>query len=406
MNDATPTIDGCDLSAPAPGRLLPPAAFTSPAVFDADMRHIFERSWVHVADLPELRNGGDFVTATIGRTPVVTVRGHDGELRVFLNACRHRGATVAEGQGNCGRQLRCPYHAWSYGTDGRLIGVPQRDEFSCDFASISLVPLRVATLGPMVFGCLDPSAPPFEEWAGELPAAMARARGAEMELAFEYHYDVDVNWKIYVENGLEGYHVAIVHDVLNDFVETKTARHHFEEHGSYTHAFIRPDYRAMVPNVPHLSAAEHEYVRFGHLFPNLIPVLGPAEFSYLRIDPIGPEKIRLTARSFDLGGDLAVMRDFRRDAFDRTNHQDIAVVTRVQQGLRASSLPAGVHSSFLECRIGHFERMVARAHGAPVGSVARADTFTYETRHGAADAATNGASADTTTTNGATTAAA
>jgi hypothetical protein len=133
-----------------------------------------------------------------------------------------------------------------------------------------------------------------------------------MELAFEFTYEIDVNWKIYVENGLEGYHVAVVHDVLNDFVETKSARQHFEEHSSYTHAFIKPEYQAMIPELPHLSAEEQRYVRFGHVFPNLIPVIAPAEFSYLRIDPIGPERIRLVARSFDLGGELAGLRDFRK----------------------------------------------------------------------------------------------
>ncbi len=356
------TIDGVDLSMPGAGRLLPPRAFVSPGVFEAEMRRIFERSWVHVADLSEVRAPGDFVAGTIGTTPVVVVRAHDGEVRAFVNACRHRGATIVEGRGNCGRQLRCPYHAWSYGTDGRLIGVPSREEFEgCDLGAMSLLPVRTATVGPMVFGCLDAGAPSFDEWAGELPAALRRARGEEMELAFEYTYEVDVNWKVYVENGLEGYHVAIVHDVLNDFVETKTARHFFEPWSSYTHAFIKPDYRAMVPSLAHLSEEEHTYVRFGHIFPNLIPVLAPAEFSYLRIDPIAPERVRLVARSFDLGGELAGLRDFRREALDRTNQQDIGVVTRVQRGLRAHGLPAGVHSSFLECRIGHFEQMVSRA---------------------------------------------
>jgi hypothetical protein len=148
--------------------------------------------------------------------------------------------------------------------------------------------------------------------------------------------------------------------VLNDFVETKSARHFFEPWASYTHAFIKPEYRAMIPALAHLSDEEATYVRFGHVFPNLIPVLAPAEFSYLRIDPISPERIRLVARSFDLGGELSGLRDFRRDALDRTNQQDIGVVTRVQRGLRARG-PAGVHSAFLECRIGHFERMVSRA---------------------------------------------
>src|SRR4030095_4546157 len=96
-------------------------------------------------------------------------------------------------------------------------GAPRRDDFAgVDFSRRGLVPIRTATLGPMVFGCLDAAAPPFETWAGELPAALARAGGDRMELAFEYTYEVDVNWKIYVENGLEGYHVAVVHDVLND----------------------------------------------------------------------------------------------------------------------------------------------------------------------------------------------
>src|SRR5512147_1541067 len=218
------TIDGCDLSQPAPGRLLPPRAFFSPPVFDAEMTRIFARSWVHVADLPDLRTAGDFVASAIGTTPVVLVRGHDDEIRGFLNVCPHRGATVAEGRGNCGRQLKCPYHAWSFATDGRLVGVPSREEFGGDVSAMGLVPIHVATVGPMVFGCLDATAAgPFEDWVGELPHALARAGGERMELAFEYVYEVDVNWKVYVENGLEGYHVAVVHDVLNDFVETKSA---------------------------------------------------------------------------------------------------------------------------------------------------------------------------------------
>src|SRR5437879_1773624 len=133
-------------------------------------------------------------------------------------------------------------------------------------------------------------------------------------------------------------------------------------------------------SLPHLPEQQKTYVRFGHVFPNLIPVLAPAEFSYLRIDPVAPERIRLVARSFDLGGDLAGLRDFRREAIDRTNQQDIGVVTRVQRGLRARGLPAGAHSSFLECRIGHFEQMVSHAlavdasDALPAAATARVET--------------------------------
>ncbi len=202
-----------------------------------------------------------------------------------------------------------------------------------------------------------------------------------MELAFEYTYEVDVNWKIYVENGLEGYHVAVVHDVLNDFVETRNARHFFEEHGEL-HARLhqarvsRDDPEPAAPLAPRSTptCASATSSRTSSR------CSAPAEFSYLRIDPVGPERIRLMARSFDLGGDLAALRDFRRDALDRTNQQDIGVVTRVQRGLHARGYRGGVHSSFLECRIGHFERMVSRALAPDSAwkSLKREGSWTYE----------------------------
>jgi phenylpropionate dioxygenase-like ring-hydroxylating dioxygenase large terminal subunit len=350
------------LVVPDEGHLLEPRLFTSGEVFDEEMAKIFERSWVHVADLPDLKNPGDYVAAQIGPTPVVILRDEKGELRGFLNACRHRGATLVEGAGNCGAQLSCPYHAWSYKTSGKLVGVPFREEFGCREAGLDLIPIRVGTVGPLVFGCLDAAAPSLETWVGDLAPSLARARGAEMESAFQLEYEVPVNWKVYVENGLEGYHIAFVHDFLNDFVAVRGEAHNFyEEHGSYTLAQINPQYREVVPPPAHLSPEERIRVRFGHVFPNLIPVLTPADFAYLRIDPVGPDRIRLRTRSFDLGGPLAQFRELRREAQDRTNQQDIGVVKRVQQGLRARGLPAGVHSDVLEGRIGHFERMVVRA---------------------------------------------
>jgi phenylpropionate dioxygenase-like ring-hydroxylating dioxygenase large terminal subunit len=376
-------IDGVDLSEPAPGRVLPPRAFTSPAVYEAELDRVFARSWVHVADVTELARPGDFVAAAIGATPVVVVRGQDGAVRTFLNACRHRGTTLAEGRGNCGRSLDCPYHAWSYATDGRLIGVPDREEFAgCDLQAMGLVPVRTGVAAPMVFACLDAAAPPLEEWLGELPAALVRGRAADMRLAFERTYDVDVNWKVYVENGLEGYHVRFVHDMLNDLVETdaKTAAHFFEEHGSYTHALVKPEAAAMIGSAPHLTTDGRTFIRFGHVFPNLIPVLSPEDFSYLRIDPLGPERIRLVARSFDLGTSTPEMVALRQDSFDRTNQQDIGAVTRVQRGLHARGLPAGVHSSYLETRIGHFERMVARALAGGTSALAHPGPITYAGR--------------------------
>jgi choline monooxygenase len=169
---------------------------------------------------------------------------------------------------------------------------------------------------------------------------------------------VSVNWKVYVENGLDGYHIRFVHDVLADFLalELQTATNHIEAHSSYTLAPMSKEFIAQLP-----PDVDCKVIRFGLVYPNLIPVFTPLDLSYLRIDPIAHDRVRITARSFDHDGPGRMTRDFRKEAFDRTNKQDIAVVERVQRGLQAPSLPAGIHSTLLEGRIGHFETMWRRS---------------------------------------------
>jgi phenylpropionate dioxygenase-like ring-hydroxylating dioxygenase large terminal subunit len=277
-----------------------------------------------------------------------------GELRGFLNACRHRGAQLLDGKGTCDKQIKCPYHAWSYGLDGALLGVPYRDEFPADVAEMGLVPIRVGTVGPLVLLCLDPTAPPLAEWAGELPAALARAGVDTWDFAWELSYEIDANWKLFVENANDGYHIPFVHDVLTDILVPESGVTTLEPHSAYTIAQVKPSY---VP--PDRDPADAQ-VRFGSVFPNLIPVLSLADLTYLRVDPIGHDRLRLFARSYD-PPELAAFRDMRRAVFQHTTQQDIAVVTRTMRGLHAEGLPAGVHSSRLEERIGHFERTWAEA---------------------------------------------
>jgi choline monooxygenase len=336
-----------------PHSILKPQDFTAVAQFDTEMARIFERSWVHVADTTELPEPGAYVPGAIGRTPVLVVRGHDGEIRAFVNACPHRGATLAEAPGRCEKNLRCPYHGWSFATDGTLQGVPFREEFDCDLSGRNLIALRTAVLGPLVFACLDEASPPFAEWAGDLPAAFARFGVERWQPAFAFDYEVRTNWKTYVENGLDGYHIPFVHDFLAEVIDPGTGANFFEAHGSYTTV---EGSAALTP-----PGMERGQFRFGLVFPNLIPVFSPLDFTYLRIDPIDAEHIRLRGRGFDGGGELPVPRDFRAGAFDATNKQDIAVVERVQRGLRARGLPAAVHSDLRESRITHFEGLVAAA---------------------------------------------
>jgi len=348
------------LAVPAPGRNLAPEAFTSRAVFEVEQRAIFAKSWVHVGDLRDVPAPGDYLTSTIGRTPILVVRGRDGELRGFLNACRHRGAQLLDGKGTCDKQIKCPYHAWSYGLDGKLLGVPYRDEFECDVGAMGLIPLRVGVVGPMIFACIAPTAPSLETWVGELANTVVQSGVASWDFAWEKTYEIDANWKLFVENANDGYHIQFVHDVLTDALVPDSGVTTLEPHGAYTFAQINPSY------VPPGNDPAEAKIRFGHVFPNLIPVISPSDLTYIRVDPIAHDRLRLFVRSYDKP-EFAMLRDFRKAAFERTTDQDIAVVLRTMRGLHAEGLPAGVHASRLEARIGHLERMWAEAMIREVG---------------------------------------
>jgi phenylpropionate dioxygenase-like ring-hydroxylating dioxygenase large terminal subunit len=351
---ATPTtpamIDGIDLAPPAPGHLLSPRVFTSPAVFEHELRAIFARGWIHLADLDDVRAPGDYVTARIGRTPVIVIRDRtDGELRGFLNACRHRGARLLDGAGTCTGHIRCPYHAWSYATDGALVGVPYRDELGCDVSALGLVPIRIGTIGRLIFGCLDPDAPELAAWAGALPAALAAVGADAWELAFELRYEVGVNWKLFVENANDGYHIQFVHDLLPDLVDVSTGETVLEPTSAYSLTSINPKY--LPPDVDPATAL----IRFGAVFPTLIPVLSPSDLTYIRVDPIAHDRMALFVRSYD-SAEARHLRDFRRAAFEHTTAQDLAVIEKVQAGVHAIGLPPGIYSPVREDRIGHFQR--------------------------------------------------
>lgn len=358
-------IDGVELVGPAPGRNLTPRAFTSRDIFDVEQRAIFGRSWVHVADIGDVPNPGDYATGTIGRTPVMVLRDRKtGELRGFLNACRHRGATLLEGKGTCDKQIKCPYHAWSYGLDGKLLGVPYREEFDCDVQAMGLVPIRVGTVGPMIYACIDPTTPDLADWVGELPHALDRVGVYDWKLAYELTYELTANWKLFVENANDGYHIPFVHDVLTDLLEKDSGETFLETHSAYSVARVNPTY------VPPGFDPSDATVRFGCVFPNIIPVLSPSDLTYLRVDPIAHDRLRVFVRSYDKPG-MEHLREFRKAAFQRTTDQDIAVVERTFRGLHAEGLPAGVHSSRLEERIGHYERQWVEAMARELGGAQR-----------------------------------
>ena len=184
-------------------------------MLEAEHERIFERTWQLAGHVSQLSEPGSYLTAKAGTQPVLVVRAEDGKLRAFRNVCRHRGSRVLSGSGQCGKAIRCRYHGWTYRLDGSLIGVPEvRSYAAIDKSALGLLPARVEEMCGLLFVNLDLSAPSLAEQVGELPERLARYDIGSLQPFDRIAGEQPVNWKIVVDNYLEGYHVPIAHPGL------------------------------------------------------------------------------------------------------------------------------------------------------------------------------------------------
>jgi p-cumate 2,3-dioxygenase subunit alpha len=201
------------------------AALVDETVFRDEMRSIFDRCWLYVGHESEIPKPGDFRARDVGNRPLVFWHGNDGVRRVFYNSCRHRGALVCRVHEGNSKTMSCFYHAWTYGSDGALNGLPDEEGFGPNFdrAKMSLVsPAKVDSYRGFVFACFDPKAVDLRTYlAGAAEHIDLIADQAEaMEVVPGAHeYSADANWKLFVENSLDGYHLLPVHITYFEYLE-------------------------------------------------------------------------------------------------------------------------------------------------------------------------------------------
>lgn len=221
------------MTAPDIGALVEPdrvhtALYTDPAIFDAEIEQIFNRTWVWVAHDSELPKPGDYVTSHVGKQPVIVNRDKHGTVRVMLNRCRHRGATICEARKGNAPGFVCPYHAWTYGQDGSLKGLPLPKGYKdLDKSSFSLVNLRTETYQGLIFATLNDAIEPLEDFLGRarpwIDLFMKQGGGYPVKALGEHRFTFPGNWKIQLENTTDAYHFPIVHKSFLTSLDGDTA---------------------------------------------------------------------------------------------------------------------------------------------------------------------------------------
>jgi phenylpropionate dioxygenase-like ring-hydroxylating dioxygenase large terminal subunit len=341
-------------------RTLPWNWYTDPEILRLEQDRIFTRAWQYVGHAGQVAEPGSFFTAMAGRTPVVVTRARDDELRAFLNVCRHRGSTVAQGSGRR-ETLQCRYHAWTYGLDGTLRSAP-RSERELDFGEedLSLVPLALDTWGPFVFVNPDMDAAPLAEALGPVPSQVSEVLDVDsLEFRFRSEFEVDSNWKVTCENFLECYHCPVAHPRFSAVVDVSADAYKLEADGLTSSQFGH--LRAGDASV--FAGGEIPHGQFHFLWPNfglnIFP--GSPNVSCGPIIPVGTER---TARFLDFFFAPDVDADWIREliAFDaQVAREDTELVERVQRGIRSGVLDAGRLMPQSEQLVAHFQGLCAAA---------------------------------------------
>ncbi len=215
-------LDSYNAAAPlAEAHTIPAAWYTDRRVADLELQNVFARNWQAVGRLSQLEKHGQYVTATVANEPIVVVRGRDGKLRAFYNVCRHHAMTVMNEPCGQAEQMRCPYHGWTYNLEGELRGMTEFDGVkNFERADNGLVPVLVETWENFVFVNLDPQAAPLREFLGKLVGLARPLDFGGLKFVERRSYIQNCNWKVYVDNFLDGgYHVPHMHKGLNSVLD-------------------------------------------------------------------------------------------------------------------------------------------------------------------------------------------
>jgi phenylpropionate dioxygenase-like ring-hydroxylating dioxygenase large terminal subunit len=331
------------------------SSYSDPEMLALERRRIFERSWQYAGHLAQVERSGDYVACAAGHVPVVVVRDESGDLAAFLNVCRHRGSEVVRGSGNR-KTLQCSYHAWTYGLDGSLRSAPRSErEPGFDPEGLSLLPVRVETLGPLIFVNPDRDAPPLADVAAGIHESLASG-GIEIDsLVFDrrIEFGLEANWKVVIENYLECYHCPTAHPNFSRAVDVNPDRYLLETARWSSSQYGRGrDGQGPI-----------EVSQFHFLWPNTrINVFpGPPNLSIGPALPLGPER---TGGFFDYFFAENVSQDEIEElvAFDgQVGAEDRALVESVQRGMRSGLLDHGTLLPVSEQLIAHFQGLVTDA---------------------------------------------
>ena len=361
---------------------LPAWIYTDPRFFELERQKIFHQAWHIVGHVSDAPKAGDYVTLDILGERVVTLRDTDGTLRSFHNVCRHRAARLAsEARGSCGHRLVCPYHAWSYGLDGRLAGVPSWQGFEdLDKTAYGLQPVEQEIFQGFIFVRFETGLPGVAEmmapYAAELEPYALQTLVPHGRVTLRARR---VNWKNIADNYSDGMHIGVAHPGLGrlfgssyrieacDWVDKMSG----ELQQNASASWSERAYQGLLPAMTHVPADVRRRWAYYKLWPNVAFDVYPDQVDFMQFIPVSPTETLIREIAYvhpHASRELKAARYLNWRINRQVNAEDTALIEGVQGGMASSSYTSGPLSPKEVCLLSFANRMRALIPEARLGS--------------------------------------
>jgi len=333
---------------------LPGWLYCDPEFFEAEKKAFLRAAPQVVCHESEIRDAGEWRSLEYLGESVFVIRGDDGVVRAFSNVCRHRGSRLVDGTGGCARVLTCPYHAWSYGRDGRLVGVPHRHEYpDLQIENLGLHAVQLENWHGFLFVTLEPGAVSVAEMMAPYKAEVVPYRFEELRVMGRVTLRPrPLNWKTIADNYSDHLHIPVGHPGLTRLFG-RNYRIEAGEHVDRMEGDLVDNesgnlseraYQRYLPKVEHLPATHQRKWLYYKLFPNVAFDIYPDQVDFMQFLPVSATETIIREISYALPDDRREMKAARHLNWRinrRVNAEDTELITRVQLGMQSPTYEAG-----------------------------------------------------------------
>ena len=334
---------------------LPGWLYFDPEFFEAEKTAFLRSAPQVVCHEKEIAQPGEWRSLEYLGESIIVIRGDDGEVRAFSNVCRHRGSRLVDGDGGCAKVLTCPYHAWSYARDGRLVGVPHRQEYpGLQTDKLGLFPVALENWRGFLFVTLEPGAPSVAEMMAPYEDEVAPYRFEDLEpIGRLTMRPRPLNWKTIADNYSDHLHIPVGHPGLtrlfarNYKIEAQEHVDHMEGDlvEKVSENWSERAYQHLLPQADHLPATHRRKWLYYKLFPNVAFDIYPDQVDFMQFLPVSSTETVIREISYALPGDdsreMRAVRYLNWRINRKVNAEDTELITRVQLGMQSQTYVAG-----------------------------------------------------------------